>query len=93
MLTLEKDFIGGVFTPFSEPSGKEPGPFVTVNMHDCLTQERYFLVYWQKDRTVSIHSEQEVKITNSSTIGDSVPVCRGKKIFEGQIAGIGKSIC
>ena len=93
MLTLEKDYIGGVFTPFSEPSGKEHGWFVTINMHDCLTQEHYFLVYWQKDRTVSIHSELEVKTTNSSTIGDSVLVCHGKKVVEGQIAGIGKSIC
>ena len=66
--------------------------YIRVCLSRCLLKiERYYLIFWEEEGSVSFHKEDEVKMDGS--IGDIVPVQYEKgKESDGRIAGIGKYI-
>ena len=55
-------------------------------------------MFWEAEGTVSVHKENEVKLSqmdsyDSLIVGDAAWCCFGKTYYEGKIAGVGKKVC
>lgn len=55
-----------------------------------ILEEKYYLIFWKEEDTVSIHLDREVE-ADSKSVGECCQVSFGKRQYEGLIASSGNS--
>ena len=67
---------------------------IFILMHYVVLLERFYLVFWEEESNVSVHSEKELKEPlPEERVGDACSIKFGRIWYTGKIASMGKLSC